>query len=172
MEDKLTQYYTTTSGGFGAIASSFVIESLQHMITWLIVMTAVIFADLVTGVFKSYRLKQKVRPSRAMRDTISKLVTYFAFVVCACMVGVATEGDGDLEKYCCLFVIMIEGISIGGNILRFNGYDLDFNKTLALFLSKRMDCDKADIEGLIVKVDNKKRKKVRKAEVADDSDNE
>ena len=55
--------YQSTAGGFGAIASAFVIESLQHMIVWLIVMFAVILADLVSGLMKSYKLCQKIRPS-------------------------------------------------------------------------------------------------------------
>ena len=43
----------TTTGGFAAIASAFVIESLQNMIPWLIVSCAVILCDLAFGVRKS-----------------------------------------------------------------------------------------------------------------------
>lgn len=149
MTENAEKIYQNTSGGFGAIASAFVIESLQHMISWLIVMFALILADLLSGLFKSYKIGEKIRPSRMLRDTIAKAVTYFAFVVCACMVGVATEGDGNLEKYCCLFVILIEGLSICGNILRFNGYILDFNKTIAFIISKKFECDKEEIQELV-----------------------
>lgn len=148
--------YQSTAGGFGAIASAFVIESLQHMIVWLIVMFAVILADLVSGLMKSYKLRQKIRPSRACRDTITKAVSYFAFVVCACMIDVANGGCGSTERYCCLFVIIVEGISIIGNILKSHGYELNAVKLIELFISKKLESARDEVEGIVTKTEEAK----------------
>ena len=37
-----TETYYNVSGGFGAIAAAFVLESLERILVWLMVMTAVI----------------------------------------------------------------------------------------------------------------------------------
>lgn len=155
MRTTMSQIHNATGGSFGAIASAFVQESLQHMIIWLMVMFAVVLADLITGLMRCYKRNEKIRPSRACRDTISKAVSYFAFVVCACMIDVANGGDGNLEKYCCAFVIVIEAVSIAGNILKSHGYNLDPNKAIALIVSKKMDCAKEDVEEIITKEEQK-----------------
>ena len=64
----------TFQGGFAGIASAFIIESLEHMIVWLIVMFFVIFCDLVCGVRKSYLMGEQVRFSKAVRLTLGKMV--------------------------------------------------------------------------------------------------
>lgn len=152
------ELYNITSGSFGAIASAFVIESLEHMIVWIVVMFAVVFADLITGLMKCYKTKQKIRPSRAFRDTIAKAVSYFAAVVSFCMIDVANGGGGSLEKWCCGFLIVIELISIAGNLLKANGYNFDVNKAIEVILSKKLDCAKEDVEGVITKEERGKRK--------------
>lgn len=157
MKPQIASIYHTTSGSFGALASAFIVESLGAMIPWLIVMFCVVIADLVSGLFKSYKIREKIRLSRAIRDTMAKIVTYFAVVVCACFTTVAAGGDGDIEKYVCLLVILIEAISILGNILKFHGYDLDFNKVVSLIIAKKFDVAKEDVEDTI-----KPSKKVRK----------
>lgn len=45
------------NGGFAAIASQFVQESIGHMIPWLMVTGAVIVCDLVFGVRKSLMME-------------------------------------------------------------------------------------------------------------------
>lgn len=151
MKPQIASIYYSTSGSFGALASAFIVESLQHMISWLLVMLFVVFADLVSGLVKSYRTNEKIRLSRAIRDTLAKLVTYFAVVVCACFTGIAAGGDGDIEKYACLLVVLIEAISIFGNILKVHGYDLDFNKVVSLIVAKKIDVAREEIEDVITK---------------------
>lgn len=51
MEEKAI--HQAVAGMFAPIAGSFVIDSLQMMIPWLIAMFCVIICDLVTGVRKS-----------------------------------------------------------------------------------------------------------------------
>lgn len=125
-------------GGFASLASTFVIESLEHMIPWIIVTCAVILCDLVTGIRKSYLLGDKVRFSRALRATMGKMVTYFAFVVMVCMISVASGNSWKIDIYSCLLVCLIEGVSIIGNILKPKGYSVDMNKVLNLFGRKAL----------------------------------
>ena len=148
--------YYNVSGGFGAIASAFIIESLEQMLVWLMVMTAVIFCDLISGLSKSYKLRVKIRFSKACRDSMAKFATYFSCVVCACMVQVAAQTDWNINKWCCGFIIFIELSSVAGNILKYHGYDLNMEKLVGVVLKKTQDIDMSDSEGIITK--SKKRK--------------
>lgn len=67
-------------GGFSVIASSFIAQSLEHMIPWLIVTFSVVVCDLAFGIRKSLLMGEEVRFSGAVRRTMGKMVTYFAFV--------------------------------------------------------------------------------------------
>lgn len=140
-------------GGFASIASAFIIESLQHMIPWLVVACAVILCDLVTGIRKSALMGEEIRFSRALRATMGKTVTYFAFVVMVCMISVAAGNGWKIDVYSCLLVCLIEGVSIMGNILKPKGYSIDLNKALNIFGKKALkiednisDCIKKEEE--------------------------
>lgn len=143
--------YTIASGGFGAMWSAFVLESLSHMTSWLTVMVAIVFCDLVCGISKSVKLGYKVRFSKAVRDTISKTIVYFSAVVAACMVEVADGSGWGIDKWCCLIVCFIEAASIVSNILQMKGYDIDFNKLVGVMLKKHADIEMEDSDGLLVK---------------------
>lgn len=154
-EEMTTQTYNSISGSFGALASAFVIESLQHMIIWIMVMAAVVFADLVTGIAKCLKIKTKIRFSKAVRDTMGKFCTYFAVVVCTCMTQVASQSELEIEKGVCLLIIFIEAVSILGNILKMKGYSLDFGKAVALIISKKFELEKDDVNEVITKDEDK-----------------
>lgn len=138
-----------TTAGFASIAGAMVAESIGHMIPWLLVTAAVIICDLIAGVRKSLMMGEEVRISRAIRATMGKMVTYFAFVVMVCMIDVAAESNKELEKWMCLLICGVEGCSILANILKPKGIDLNLSKLLALFVSKRTGIDKKDIEEVI-----------------------
>lgn len=150
--------YNSIGGGFGAIASAFVIESLEQMVGWLIALTAVVFCDLVAGISRLLKQKQKVRFSKACRDTLAKFTTYFAVVVCFAFIEVAAKTDVPIEKYACLFVIFIESCSIASNILKYHGYQLDLNKVLSIILKKKFDVETEDSNGIITKNDSNENK--------------
>lgn len=164
-EDMTAQTYNGIGGGFGALASAFVIESLEHMVVWLIVMAVVVFTDLVTGISKAVKLREKIRFSKAVRDSMGKFCTYFAVVVCACMIQVASQYDYEFDKYVCLVVIIIESISIFGNICKINGYMFDGIKLVQVIAAKRLELDRKDLDGVIrkEKKDDNKRRVGRKA---------
>ena len=57
--------FNGVSGGFSAVASAFIQESLTHMIPWLIVSCAVIVCDLAFGIRKSMLMHESIRFSSA-----------------------------------------------------------------------------------------------------------
>ena len=86
-------------GGFAVIASSFIMQSLEHMIPWLIVSFSVIICDLAFGVRKSLLMNEEVRFSGAIRRTMGKMVTYFAFVCMVVMINIASGDKWNIDIY-------------------------------------------------------------------------
>lgn len=138
-------------GGFAVIASSFIIQSLEHMIPWLIVSFSVIICDLAFGVRKSLLMNEEVRFSGAIRRTMGKMVTYFAFVCMVVMINIASGDKWNIDIYTCLFVCFIEFCSIISNILKPKGYDFNVLKALGIFCKKVFNVDKEDVSEIITK---------------------
>lgn len=138
-------------GGFAVIASSFIMQSLEHMIPWLIVSFSVIICDLAFGIRKSLLMNEEVRFSGAIRRTMGKMVTYFAFVCMVVMVNIASGDKWNIDIYSCLFVCFIEFCSIVSNILKPKGYDFNVLKTLGIFCKKVFNVDKEDVSEIITK---------------------
>nr|DAY93152.1 MAG TPA: holin [Caudoviricetes sp.] len=138
-------------GGFAMIASSFIVRSLEHMIPWLIVSFAVIICDLAFGVRKSLLMNEEVRFSGAIRRTMGKMVTYFAFVCMVVMINIASGDKWNIDIYSCLFVCFIEFCSIISNILKPKGYDFNILKALGIFCKKVFNVDKEDVSEIITK---------------------
>lgn len=138
-------------GGFAMIASSFIIQSLEHMIPWLIVSFSVIICDLAFGVRKSLLMNEEVRFSGAIRRTMGKMVTYFAFVCMVVMINIASGDKWNIDIYSCLFVCFIEFCSIISNILKPKGYDFNVLKALGIFCKKVFNVDKEDVSEIITK---------------------
>jgi hypothetical protein len=138
-------------GGFAVIASSFIMQSLEHMIPWLIVSFSVIICDLAFGVRKSLLMNEEVRFSGAIRRTMGKMVTYFAFVCMVVMINIASGDKWNIDIYSCLFVCFIEFCSIISNILKPKGYDFNILKALGIFCKKVFNVDKEDVSEIITK---------------------
>lgn len=151
--DKMKENIVTQSipGGFAVIASSFIIQSLEHMIPWLIVSFSVIICDLAFGVRKSLLMNEEVRFSGAIRRTMGKMVTYFAFVCMVVMINIASGDKWNIDIYSCLFVCFIEFCSIISNILKPKGYDFNVLKALGIFCKKVFNVDKEDVSEIITK---------------------
>lgn len=145
-----SQVQTAINGSFGAIAGSFVMDSLQHMIVWLIVMFSVIMCDLTFGIRKRLILNEEIRISKAIRDTMGKMVTYFSFVVMVVMMSEATNND-KIALWGVLAVCGVEIISIAGNILRPKGYDINISAVIIMLAKKIFSIDKEYSEGIIEK---------------------
>lgn len=138
-------------GGFAVIASSFIMQSLEHMIPWLIVSFSVIICDLAFGVRKNLLMNEEVRFSGAIRRTMGKMVTYFAFVCMVVMINIASGDKWNIDIYSCLFVCFIEFCSIVSNILKPKGYDFNVLKALGIFCKKVFNVDKEDVSEIITK---------------------
>lgn len=143
--------HQVTAGIFAPIAGSFVIDSLQMMIPWLIAMFCVIICDLVTGVRKSLLMNEQIRFSRAWRATMGKMVTYFSFVVMVVMIQKASGMSVRIDTYACLFVCFIEGCSIISNILKPKGYNINLVAAISVFAKKVFCVDKEDMGDVITK---------------------
>lgn len=138
-------------GGFSVIASSFIMQSLEHMIPWLIVSASVVLCDLAFGIRKCLLMNEEVRFSGAVRRTMGKMVTYFAFVCMVVMINIASGSKWNIDVYSCLLVCFIEFCSIISNILKPKGYDFNVIKALGIFGKKVLDVDKEDISEIITK---------------------
>lgn len=143
--------FPSVEGGVASIAVAFLRESLEHMVPWFIVTCAVIVCDLVFGIRCSLLTGERVRFSSAVRRTMGKMVTYFAFVAMVCTICVAAGGDTKIDVYSCLLVCFIEGCSILSNLLRPKGYDFNVLKAFGLFGKKLLDVEKEEMEGIITK---------------------
>lgn len=135
-----------TTSAVAVVAPVFIQESLSHMVPWLIVSFAVIVCDLCFGIRKSLILKEEIRVSKAVRRTMGKIVTYFAFVCTVCMVEVAAGSEYGIDKWACLSVCALEFSSIVSNILKPKGITFNLKKFLALLLGKALKEDAEKVE--------------------------
>lgn len=128
----ITQF---ASGSLIPILMSFLEESLETMVPWLITMFMVIMADLAAGLWKCYKLEIPVRLSRAFRETMGKCVVYFAFVLMACCVNVAASSDFNWAKWLIMFIILFEVGSMISNFLKPHGINVSMNSFIKAILT-------------------------------------
>ena len=140
---------STTATTVSAILTTFLADSVAHIVPWLLVCVAVIGCDLIFGLRKSVLMGETVRFSRACRNTLGKTLEYFAFVVMVCFVNTAAGGEYSIDKWACLMVCFIEGCSIIGNLLKPKGINLDLGKLLSAVGAKITGISKADLSEAI-----------------------
>lgn len=161
MSEQTTLINHTIQGSFAGIAAAFITQTLEHMIPWLMVSAAVILCDLAFGVRKSLLMEEEVRFSRAVRNTMGKMVTYFAFVCMVCMICVASGEQYKIDIWACLLVCFIEGCSIIGNILKPKG--IDFNLIGAFgAMFKKVGLEKETASDIFIQVHEDEMEKRRK----------
>lgn len=136
-----------TSGLVIPTAFAFLQEALVVMIPWMITMFFVVLADLAAGVWKSYKLGIELRFSRGLRETMGKLLVYFAFVCMIACINVAFKGEFQFAKWAAGLVIAIEFGSIIANILKPHGINISMSAIIKSILQKSplpITCDQAD----------------------------
>ena len=126
----------TACGTTASLAAGFLSDVLSSMIPWLLVMGVVILCDLAFGIRKSLKLGIHVSWSMAFRETMGKMVTYYAFVLMVCTIEAASGHSYAIAQWSCLFVCGIEGVSIIGNMLKPYGITLSLKDVLTLGLSR------------------------------------
>lgn len=127
---------TFICGAFGSVAIAALQDMLGTLTVWLMVMFAVVACDLLAGIWKSLKTGVHVSLSRAIRDTMAKLVVYFSFVLMVALLDTATEHDYNIARWACLLVAAIEFGSIISNILKPHGIDLSLKRIIATYISK------------------------------------
>lgn len=138
--------------GFLMVAWGFILDSLQKIIVWLIVMFSVIICDLIAGCRRSLIMNEEVRFSSALRRTMGKTVTYFSFVIMVVMINQAVGDNCHIDKWAILFVCFIEGSSIISNILRPKGYDINMVQILSILTKRIFNIDSEDTKKIITKI--------------------
>lgn len=136
-----------TSGVLIPVLASFLNDALVLMIPWFIAMITVIMADLFAGLWKAYRLEIPIRFSKACRDTMGKTIVYFAFIMMACCINVADNGDFNWAKWLAILIVVIEVGSIIGNILKPHGINISLNAIIKAALTRSpipLTCEEAD----------------------------
>ena len=138
-----------SAGVLTSLAAIFLQDAISTMLPWLFTMLAVILCDLAFGVRKSMKLGIHISPSRALRATMSKMVTYVAWVMAVAMIDCAEGHSLNITTWACLLVCLIEGMSIIGNMLKPYGYDLSVKSCVVFFLSLIFRQDKEKLEDLV-----------------------
>ena len=120
----------------GSTALALLGDSVEVMVPWMMVMTAVILADLAAGVRKSLKLGVRVSPSTAFRETVGKWIVYMAYVLAVSMIDVEAGWNMYFAKWACLAAIAFEGGSIISNLLRPYGIIVTPMSVIKWFLRK------------------------------------
>lgn len=126
------------SGAVMPVLLAFIGEAIVQMIPWFVVMFSIVICDLAAGLWKCYKLTVPIRFSRACRETMGKLIVYFAFVIMVCCINVAMHDTFNWAKWCGGLVIVVEGGSIIGNLLKPHGINISLNAIIKAFLNHSM----------------------------------
>ena len=110
--------------GFTASVLSPFIEGWQQMLWFLILAIILILGDLRFGIAAAKKRGERIRPSRAVRRSINKLVDYICWLSIATVVGInfGTVFDVPLLSVIIMAIVcIIELSSIIDNYLEYKG---------------------------------------------------
>lgn len=125
-----------TCGASTLFSTAYLGDSINTMAPWLIALTLVVLTDLIAGCRKSLQLGVHVSVSTAARETMGKLVVYWAFVLMVASIEVATGHKYNIAMWGCLLICAFEGLSIVGNILKPMGIDLSLGNIISVTLQR------------------------------------
>lgn len=111
-------------GGFTATVLAPFVEGWQQMLWFLILAVILILSDLRFGIAAARKRGEKIRPSRAVRRSLNKLVDYICWLSIATVVGVNfgnVFGLPLLSVIIMAVVCIIEMSSIIDNYLEYKG---------------------------------------------------
>ena len=111
-------------GGFTAAVLSPFVEGWQQMLWFLILAIILILGDLRFGIAAAKKRDEKIRPSRAVRRSLNKLVDYICWLSIATVVGVnfgSVFGLPLLSVIIMAVVCIIEMSSIIDNYFEYKG---------------------------------------------------
>lgn len=128
-------------GGFTAAVLSPFVDGWQRIIWFLILAIILILGDLRFGIAAAKKRGEHIRPSRAVRRSLNKLVDYICWLSIATVVGVnfgSVFGLPTLSVIIMAVVCIIELSSIVDNYLEYKGIKKKINviKLLAKLFRK------------------------------------
>ena len=128
-------------GGFTAAVLSPFVDGWQRIIWFLILAIILILGDLRFGIAAAKKRGEHIRPSRAVRRSLNKLVDYICWLSIATVVGVnfgSVFGLPLLSVIIMAVVCIIEMSSIADNYLEYKGIKKKINviKLLAKLFRK------------------------------------
>ena len=138
---------TAVSGVVIPTAFAFLQEALIVMVPWAITMFFIVIADLAAGLWKSYKLNIEIRFSRGLRETMGKILVYFAFVCMIACINVAFAGEFQFAKWAAAIIIVIEFGSILSNFLKPHGINLSLTAIIKALLQRSplpLTCEEAN----------------------------
>lgn len=111
-------------GGFTAAVLSPFVEGWQQMLWFLLLAIVLIIGDLRFGIAAAKKRGENIRPSRAVRRSLNKLVDYICWLSIATVVGInfgSVFGLPLLSVIIMAVVCIIEMSSIIDNYLEYKG---------------------------------------------------
>lgn len=150
-------------GGVSATLVAFLQTAVLRMIPYSIPAIVLLILDLVYGIRAAKYRGEKVRPSTAVRRSMTKLGSYICWLILASTIALAFHKDW-LEWSVLGLVYVNEFASIIGNYLETKGIQFSFvgfyRWILKVIAGKAGEAmDNAEAEGIIIGKDGKARDK-------------
>ncbi len=112
--------YTTVIATIGAVLTEF----YTHLAPWLLLGAVLVFVDLRFGLMAARKRKEGIRPSRAIRRTINKMIDYLCWVTLAEVCSMTFDGILGVPVVTIAILIIIYGIELNScvnNYLEYKG---------------------------------------------------
>ena len=112
--------YTTVIATIGAVLTEF----YTHLAPWLLLGAVLVFVDLRFGLMAARKRGDDIRPSRAVRRTINKMVDYLCWVTLAEVCSMTFDVTFGVPVVTIAILIIIYGIELNScvnNYLEYKG---------------------------------------------------
>ena len=112
--------YTTAIATIGAVLTEF----YTHLAPWLLLGAVLVFVDLRFGLLAAKARQEEIRPSRAVRRTINKMIDYLCWVTLAEVCSMTFDVTFGVPVVTIAILIIIYGIELNScvnNYLEYKG---------------------------------------------------
>ncbi|MDE6702768.1 MAG: phage holin family protein [Muribaculaceae bacterium] len=112
--------YTTVIATIGAVLTEF----YTHLAPWLLLGAVLVFVDLRFGLMAARKRGENIRPSRAIRRTINKMIDYLCWVTLAEVCSMTFDVTFGVPVVTIAILLIIYGIELNScvnNYLEYKG---------------------------------------------------